>query len=178
VLNIHTGRAARADAQYTWRKAQEKARIVEKEQREYEEALARGQYCEQLRRKGMEFAITCMGFSDGMVEVEDDLRAAEKKERERLATEQDAREAASRSPIISVVTGLPSGPHAHLHMPKQPLTPSKPPFTPLSSSHRPRGSVRKKYQLPQLTPGQFIEDDEMDMGMLQKRHCLMIIALY
>ncbi|KAK3081059.1 hypothetical protein LTS18_010609 [Coniosporium uncinatum] len=48
-------------------------------------------------------------------------------------------------------------------MPKQPLTPSKPPFTPLSSSHRPRGSVRKKYQLPQPTPGQFIEDDEMDM---------------
>lgn len=57
VLNIHTGRAARADAQYTWRKAQEKTWMVEKEQREYEEALARGQHCEQLRRKGMEFAI-------------------------------------------------------------------------------------------------------------------------
>lgn len=113
-----------------------------------------------------------------MVEVEDDLRAAEKKERERLATEQDAREAASRPPIISVVTGLPCGPHAHLHMPKQPLPPTRTPFTPLFSSHRPHGIVRKKYQLPQPTTGQFIEDDEVDMSMLQKRCCLLIIALY
>jgi len=119
-----------------------------------------------------------MGISDSIVEVEDDLRAAEKKERERLATEQDAREAASRPPIVSVVTGLPYGPHAHLHMPKQPLPPTKPPCTPLTSSRRPRDSVRKKYQLPQPTPGQFIEDDEMDIGMLQIEFCLLDIAWY
>jgi len=61
VPNMNTGRAARIDAQYIWRKAQERKKLAEKRQLDYEEAFARGQYAEQIRRKGTKLALDLRG---------------------------------------------------------------------------------------------------------------------